>query len=221
MGSDRLTEKIALNEAQALSPAIDGDGKALASSDKSRKKREAIIRAAIEIINEKSYALATMTDIAASLDLRDATLYYYYPSKQSLAFACLCHSLDRFDRFLAEAESKVQSGAAKLETVIQSFLVDSDREGPLLYFGDYSYLASEQRDQIAQRASGLTERLEQILKEGIADGSIAPCETALVVNLLLGMIIWLGKWTPSIEHLTVDRLMEAIKAFSFAGLARV
>ena len=209
-----------MSEAEALSPAVDGDGKALASSNKSQKKRAAIIRAAIRIINDKSYALATMTDIAASLDLRDATLYYYYPSKQSLAFACLSHSLDRFDGYLANVEATEQLGAAKLEIMIQSFLVDSDRQGPLLYFGDYSYLASEQREEIALRASGLTDRLEQILKAGIADGSIAPCETGLVVNLLLGMIIWLGKWTPSIEHLTVDRLMEAIKAFSFAGLAR-
>jgi AcrR family transcriptional regulator len=209
-----------LNEAVALSPAGESDGKALASSRKSRKKREAIIRAAITIINEKSYALATMTEIAASLDLRDATLYYYYPSKQSLAFACLCHSLDRFDRFLAEAEAADRSGAAKLESVIESFLVDSDRDGPLLYFGDYSYLASDQRDAIAERAGGLTQRLEQFLKDGIEDGSVAPCETALVVNLLLGMIIWLGKWTPSVEHLTVDKLMGAIRIFSFDGLAR-
>lgn len=215
-----MVERVELSEAEALSPAADGDGKALASSNKSQRKRAAIIRAAIEIINEKSYALATMTDIAASLDLRDATLYYYYPSKQSLAFACLCHSLGRFDRFIAEAEAKVQPGAAKLENVIQNFLTDSDRDGPLLYFGDYSYLASDQRDVIAERASGLTKRLEQILKDGIADGSVAPCETELVVNLLLGMIIWLGKWTPSVEHLTVDRLMNAINAFSFSGLAK-
>jgi hypothetical protein len=36
--------------------------------------------------------------------------------------------------------------------------------------------------------------------------------------LLLGMLIWMAKWTPSIEGLTVDRLMNAIDAFGFRGL---
>ena len=196
------------------------EAKPLATSRKSRKKREAIIRAAIEIINEKSYALATMSEIAASLDLRDATLYYYYPSKQSLAFASHCHSLDRFDRFLSDAEDTPLSGAARLEVVIRNLLVESEREGPLLYFGDYSYLETDQRDAISARAARLSTRLETLLKDGIADGSVAPCDTALVVNLLLGMLIWLGKWVPSVEGLTVDRLMEAIKTFSLVGMTR-
>ena len=60
-------------------------GKPQASSAKSAQKRERIIRAATLIINEKSFALATMTEIAAALELRDATLYYYFPNKQAPA----------------------------------------------------------------------------------------------------------------------------------------
>jgi hypothetical protein len=51
--------------------------KPISQSRKSAQKREAIVRAAIEIINAKSYALATMSEIAAALDLRDATLYLH------------------------------------------------------------------------------------------------------------------------------------------------
>jgi hypothetical protein len=52
----------------------------------------------------------------------------------------------------------------------------------------------------------------------MTDGSIVQCEPEVVVNLLLGMLIWMAKWTPSIEGLTVDRLMSAIDAFGFRGL---
>jgi hypothetical protein len=34
------------------------------------------------------------------------------------------------------------------------------------------------------------------------------------------MLIWLGKWVPSISGVTVERLMNAITTFSFRGLAR-
>jgi AcrR family transcriptional regulator len=199
--------------------AMDAVGvKPLSRSPKSKKKRDAIMRAAITIINEKSYALATMSEIAASLDLRDATLYYYFSSKRTLAYACHVRSLERFEHFLAEAEEADLSGAAKLEQVIHSLLHESNQFGPLLYFGDYSYLDTTQRKSIASLASRLTVRLEQFLKDGISDGSVVQCETGLVVNLLLGTLIWLGKWTPSVENLTVDRLMDAIRAFSLHGL---
>lgn len=196
-----------------------GDGpKPMSRSRKSADKRDAIIQAATEIINAKSYALATMTEIAASLDLRDATLYYYYPSKRALVYACHLRSLERFERLIGEADRAGGTGADKLKTFIRGLLHDSARNGPQLYFGDYSYLDAVQRETIAAWADRLKATLEQFLKDGMADGSIVQCESALVVQLLLGMLIWLAKWAPDVEGITVDRLMNAIGAFSLHGL---
>ena len=194
--------------------------KLVSRSEKSVGKRDAIIRAAIEIINEKSYALATMTEIAASLKLRDAALYYYFPNKQALIYACHVQSLERFERLLDEAKLSGRTGASRLEEFIYRMLDDSHRNGAQLYFGDHSYLDDGPRDTIDRWAARLTETLERFLKEGIEDGSVVPCETQLVVQLFLGMLIWLAKWAPSIDGLTVDRLMNAIGAFSLHGLQK-
>ena len=180
---------------------------------KSAKKRAAIVRSAIEIINAKSFALATMNDIAASLDLRDATLYYYFPNKQALVYACHIASLERFERLIVEATAHDGTGLMRIRHFIRSLIDDSFINGPQLYFGDYSYLEPLQRDHIESWAERLRSILEDILKVGIADGSIVPCETALVVQLLLGMLIWLAKWAPDVPKLTSDRLMTAIDAF--------
>ena len=195
-------------------------GKLRPPSRKSEKKRAAILRAAIEIINAKSYALATMTEIAAALDLRDATLYYYFPSKQALAFECHRQSLGVYESLLDKADKLDGNGAQKLESFVKGMLADAAHNGPQLYFGDYSYLESEQREVIAAWADRLIERLEGLLKEGIEDGSIVPCETKLVVQLLVGMLVWMAKWAPSINDVTVGRMMRAINAFSFHGLER-
>lgn len=194
--------------------------KSVSRSAKSVDKRSAIMRAATEIINQKSFALATMSEIAASLNMRDAALYYYFPTKQALVYACHVQSLERFERLLAEADTATMSGAERLEAFIRKMLDDSEQNGPQLYFGDHSYLAGDEREAIDGWAARLTVVLEQFLKDGIEDGSVVPCETRLVVQLLLGMIIWLGKWVPSVGGLTVDRLMAAIGAFSLHGLEK-
>lgn len=190
----------------------------LSHSRKSAKKRDAILRAAIEIINRKSFALATMSEIAATLDLRDAALYYYFPSKQALAFACHLQSLERFERMLLAADRTGSSGAAKLELVLRELLFDTAENGPQLYFGDLSYLTDAQRDEVSVWGLRLIGDLERFVEEGITDGSVVPCEPKLVVQLLLGMLIWLAKWVPSIKDVTPDRLMAAMGAVSLEGL---
>ena len=192
--------------------------KPLSRSRKSAKKRDAIIRAAINIINAKSYALASMTEIAASLDLRDAALYYYFPNKQALVYACHVRSLERFERFIQGAAESDGTGAEKLERFIGIFLTDSSDNGPLLYFGDYSYLDSRQREAIDRWADKLGRLLQDILDQGMEDGTVVKCESALVVQLLLGMLIWLGKWVPKIDDMTADRLRDAIGAFCLHGV---
>jgi TetR/AcrR family transcriptional regulator len=192
--------------------------KRVSSSRKSDKRRGEIIRVAIEIINAKSYAQATMIDIAAALDLRDAALYHYFHDKRTLAYACHRSSLERAQKLLEASGQSGGSGAEKLRHFIRTMLIESKKNGPLLYLGDYSYLDNAQRKVIKEWTDRLKGVLVKFLKEGMADGSIVECEPELVVQLLLGMLIWLGKWVPSIKGLTLERLMSAIDAFAFQGL---
>ena len=111
-----------------------------------------------------------------------------------------------------------EKGLTKIRLFIEGMLHDSELNGPQLYFGDYSYLADDQRAQVKAWADRLTLTLERFLDEGIADGSVVPCEPKIVVELLLGMLIWLAKWVPSIEGMTFERLMDAINLVSLAGL---
>ncbi len=194
--------------------------KPVSRSRKSAGMREAIVHAAIEIINAKSYALATLTEIAAKLDMRDAALYYYFPNKQALAYACHRYSLERFEHLLLATDQAGGTGEEKLRHFMRGMLVDAAQHGAQLYFGDYSYLEAAQRKTVSAWAERLKNMLVKFLKEGMADGSVVQCEPELVVQLLLGMLIWLAKWVPDVEGLTVDRLMNAIDASVFRGLER-
>ena len=192
--------------------------KPVSQSVKSDQKRGEIVRAATEIINAKSYAQATVIDIAAAVNLRDATLYHYFPDKVSLAYACQQSSLERFEKLLQITDDAGGTGAHKLRHFIRSMLIDSSVNGPLLYFGDFSYLHAPQRKIISAWGDKLRGHLAKFLREGMRDGSIVQCEPELVVQLLVGMLIWMGRWVPNVDGLTVDRLMNAIDAFTFRGL---
>ena len=159
-----------------------------------------------------------MADIAASLDMRDAALYYYFSNKQALAYECHVRSLARFERLLESCDEQGGTGIQKIHHLMKGLLQDSLEKGPQLYFGDYSYLEELQRNRIAGWADEMRLRLQAYIEAGMSDGSIVQCEAALVVQLMLGMIIWLAKWTPQIGDLTIERLEASINAFAFHGL---
>jgi AcrR family transcriptional regulator len=169
--------------------------KSTSRSRKSSAKRESIISAAIEVINAKSYALASITEIAAALGLRDATLYYYFRNKRALAFGCHCRSLQRFEALLKATDVAGGSGAKKLRHFIRGMLADPGRNGQQLYFGDYSYLDASQRRAILVWAERLKNALVRFLKPGMADGSVVQCEPEFVVHAdLAGEVDARGGW---------------------------
>ena len=192
--------------------------KPISKSHKSASKRRAIMRVAIDVINLRSFALATMTEIADRLGLKDAALYYYFPGKQALVYACHVDSMERFERLVGETEASGCNGLGKIELLLKLFLEDSEANGQHLYFGDHSYLAERERLAIDDWAARLTKRMEQFIEQGIADGSVRQCEPELTVQLILGMLIWLGKWAPSIEGLTAKRLLGSLSMLTVRGL---
>lgn len=196
----------------------EGTAPAQRRTRKTEKKRGEIMAAAIRIMNSRTYALATMTEIAAELDLRDATLYYYFPSKQALFYACHLQSVERFQVMLDLAEREGQDGAQKVERFLFHLIEQSDQNGALLYFGDYFHLEENQKLHVVSLIDRLTLNLEDFLKVGIEDGSIVPCDTRVVVQLMLGMLIWLAKWVPTMKRLTADSLLKALKLFGLHGL---
>jgi AcrR family transcriptional regulator len=207
---------------KGLDPAaLVDDARPLAQSRKSEQKRAEILGAAIKIINAKGFAAATMTEIGAALGLRDAALYYYFPNKQALAFAGHQRSLERFEAILVRVEAGGGMGLCKLRRFLKAVLDDGVENGPQLYFGDHSYLEPAQQAAIEGWTARLRLRLERFLEEGLADGTIAPCEPALVVQLLVGMLIWLTQWAPGTPGLTNERLLEAIETTALQGLAKV
>ena len=90
-----------------------------------------------------------MSSIAQiALNLRDAARYYYYPSKQALAYAAHVYSLGRFERTLELSIASPGTGLERLRHLLLNFLEESDEVGQQLYFGERSYLNETQRREI-------------------------------------------------------------------------
>ena len=69
-------------------------------SGPTRDTKRLICERALEVFAEKGYAATTMRDVAATVGMRDASLYSHYPSKQAIFDAAVEHQLDRLTQAL-------------------------------------------------------------------------------------------------------------------------
>ena len=73
------------------------------STDRYTKKKEAIIAAAVGILNRRGVRGMTLADVAASVDLITTSVTYYFKKKEDLAVACYLRGIERFDALISTA----------------------------------------------------------------------------------------------------------------------
>ena len=89
-----------------MQAAEDVQGEEEAGTKRFRAKRDAILAAAAEAINEQSAKGMTFADVARRVGLNTTSVTYYFKRKEDLAAACFEHTLDRLQAMLDEAQQK-------------------------------------------------------------------------------------------------------------------
>ena len=55
-------------------------------------------------------------------------------------------------------------------------------------------LKPEHREEVLELSREHSLAFEELIEEGIADGSIAPCDVRMTGNAIMGAINWIPKW---------------------------
>jgi AcrR family transcriptional regulator len=75
------------------------------ATKKFHKRRDTIVRAAVDIINHKGVRGTTLADVAAKLDLVPTAVMYYFRKKEDLAAACFYKAIEEYEKLIAQAQS--------------------------------------------------------------------------------------------------------------------
>lgn len=73
-------------------------------TEKFHKRREMIVRAAIEVMNRRGVRGMTLADVARRLDLVAPAVMYYFKSKEELAATAYYRSIERYEQLIAAAD---------------------------------------------------------------------------------------------------------------------
>src|SRR5882724_311174 len=158
-------------------------------------KRDAVVRAAARAFNRNGYQNTSLADIARDLAVTKPTIYYYVRNKEDLLYQCFCAGLAGIEAAFADVLLSHQSARERLGAVLRRYAeaIASDFGWCMIRADDHD-LSAEMSRQIRTVKSQIDQGLRQLIREGIEDGSIAPCDPRMTAFALAGALNSIGHW---------------------------
>ena len=164
------------------------------------RRADEIIDAAARVFAERGYHGTTTQAIADVLGMRQASLYYYFPSKEAALEEVCARGTDGF---VDGAERVMQLDAPPLEKLA---MLIAAHLAPIDTMPDYVGCSSTSgatcptpaASGVGRKSRRIERIFEQVIQAGIDDGSIRPgTDARLAMLAVLGMCNAVINWRPS------------------------
>lgn len=164
-------------------------------SEEYETKLREVVSVASEVFRLRGYDAGTLDDVAAAMNLRKASLYYYVKSKADLLRMIFDRAIDRsleqIEEYLA-----IEDPRDRLEALIrhQALTVAKD---PALFAVFFDHRAGLKADDMADITAKERRYLRYFIEaaEDAMDADVLPkADSRMVAATLIGMSSWVYKW---------------------------
>jgi AcrR family transcriptional regulator len=176
------------------------DGEKMASPRVERKKaatRERILKAAVQIFSEQGIEKAKLADVAETLGMTAPALYYYFPSKEELVFACCVGTLDEMIVRIREAAAGAgRDPIDRIKAIITAQMVVTPLLNAVLFGPQYlvNLLQEPQRERIVTQHRTLLNLYRSAINDGVAQGLFSTDEPTIAAFNILAMVQYSSIW---------------------------
>lgn len=181
-------------------------------------QRVRVLKAAATCFNQKGYSGTSLKDVSKHLNLTDAALYYYVRNKEELVYQCYLRAAElgreAMQRGIAEGGSGREQATLYIGYHIETMVGDN---GPVAIMSEIPSLKTSHRNEILAISRQHSASFEDILRTGIADGSVNDCDVRMTGNAIMGSINWIPKWFHG-DTATARNLLEKFPTILTQGL---
>ncbi|MCB5199773.1 TetR/AcrR family transcriptional regulator [Loktanella sp. TSTF-M6] len=163
--------------------------------------------AALRLIAQHGFAAVSMRQIAGEVGVQAGALYNYIPDKQSLLFELLDSHMSE----VMEAAAQARLSGTPLQRLegFTRFHIRFHlprRDAVFLSYMELRNLAPENFGRIAAKRRAYEDRLEMILRDGVADGSFVVDDTRITTLALIAQLTGITNWYDPAGRLTLREI---------------
>jgi|SRR5689334_35040 len=164
-------------------------------------RREQILEVAARLF-QKGFRATSLDDVAAKIGVTRPAIYYYFRSKEEILAAIYEHAvgvlIDRATAVLAEE----LPADDLLRRLVQVHVRTMLEEQPIVkvFFQEKASLGLELSRSVKAKELAFTKMMASIVQAGQRQRVFRPGDPELIVNAILGMLIWLYQWYRPRRH---------------------
>ena len=179
------------------------------NTDTAENRRNEIIDAALKLFAQEGYHSTTLDAVASEIGVTKAALYYYFRNKEEIIRAILNRSIDRMKKVLGLRKSSL-SAREKLRQFIVYHVVFGTDNADLakITFEQISILPKRSREVHKRKQREVVALLQDLLRQGIDDGTVSVKNTKMTAIAILGMCNWTYHWYKSQGKLTPKQIAD-------------
>jgi len=158
--------------------------------------KDKIIATAVELFHEKGYSATTVQDIANSLNVTKAALYYYIHSKEEILWEIFDKTMNTAEKRIEELLKRDMSVEKSIRALIHNHIMNVRDEAPYMsiFFTERVHLPLEKQEEIYFRLQTYEKKITFIFHKGISEGALKSLPVLPTVYGILGMCNWMYQW---------------------------
>ena len=182
-------------------------------------KREAVLRTAARMFNEKGFHATSLDDVAERLHITKPTLYYYVKNKDEILFECVSIGLQMLQDAIEAERDRGGRAVDQLAAAMRSYveIVTADFGMCVIRVGE-DPLPLESQRALRNFKSKLDTHFRELVRRGIEEGSIRPCDPKIAAFTLAGALSWIGRWYRPAGPLAPEEIARQCIALLTSGM---
>jgi AcrR family transcriptional regulator len=183
-------------------------------------KRNAVLRAAVRMFNERGFHATSLDDVAASLGISKRTIYHYLANKDQVLLECVTIGLQQLLEAADSARAEPGTGRERLIRFLRRYAeINMDDFGRCVIRTAEEALAKESQPKFRALKRVIDTALRTMIMEAIADGSVAPVDVKITAFTLAGALAWPARWHDPAGALTPTEISASMVDVLMLGLA--
>ena len=188
-------------------------------------RREDIILAALETFGDKGIYHTRIEEVAAAAGIGKGTVYEYFRSKDELISAAIRYEMEELGNQVKARADQEGSVKDKIKAVVEAIILyhQRNRSGKLdLTHANMGGDMKEYRDLAVEQNARWQGWLDEIIREGAANGEIRLVDAQIFYGALMGAVMGLVRpWSDQPPGDCVPgEVAERVAAFFFEGIGR-
>lgn len=194
---------------------------AMRSAPTSRRRLTEVIDAAAKVFARRGYHGASTQDIADVLGIRQASLYYYFESKEAALEAVCASGVEDYALRAQKILRSSETGSEKVARLVFHHLAPMAQrlDYTLVFLRERRFLPQPARKRIRAIEQRYERIIQRIIGQGVAAGEFrADLDTRMATLALLGLgnsaALWFGREPGvTLERITRSYVELLVRAF--------